>query len=345
MSFRKLLNLFETFDKEQLDEALGPLANLKAGDLINVFKQSGGREDANKFNKIWGGGLGQSSDQIDIGKIKSWKDLRKAMGRDNEKSVIGAVFYVDGTAFAALNLASATDNPLYRPTADAMLAFDPTKLPQQEELTPPEGLSAWELNRWKESNRLPAPTARTKTNWQDKVQKFTGRSIRVNELSRYVDEVIALYPNSTFTCVTLTADKVGVEKQRERRDASQRNDELSRREDELSRYFNPDRSSLNAALDKYKASKNFNSFNEPNELIDYLSDVGNYGQEFVYKGNRYKYQLYTSDKLSFTADHLILNRPFEFSIDYRAASKDRYDRVTVKYRYENGQVTPISVNK
>lgn len=350
MSFRKLLNLFESLSVEQLDEALGPLANLKAGDLINVFKQTGSNSgrggasaDTNKFSKPWSGGLGQSSEQIDIGKVTSYKDLRKVVGRDNTKNVLGAVFYVDGTAFAAVNFGNASDNPLYKPTADVILAFDPTKLPEQEVTEPPEGMSEWERNRWKEQNQPPAATARTQKRYSsEELQKFTGRQVSTSELTRYIDNVIGLYPSHAFTGVALTADKAGQEKQRERRTAAQTNDELSIRKGESDSYYN-NKASLNVALDKYKASKNFNSFDEPTSLIEYLSDTSNYGDEFVYKGNRYKFAIYTSDKVTSTADHFILNKPIEFEIDYRSASKQGYGRLTVKYRFENGQATPISV--
>lgn len=346
MTFRKLLNLFESLEQEQLDEALGPLANLKAGNLINVFKQGSGHRgsaspDASKFTNAWGGGVGQNSEQINIGKISSWKDLRKAVGRNNDKRVIGAVFYVDGTAFAALNMGS-THSSLYKPSEDAIIAFDPAKLPARDE-TPPEGLTGYELRQWEAERRLPAASAQSRKGWDDIPKKYTGIGVSVGSLHRYVDDIIEKFPEHEFTCVALTIDKVGTEKQRERRTAAQTNDELSRREEEQKGYYR--NQSLNVALDKYKASKNFNSFNEPEELIDYLSDQTNYGQEFVYKNNRYINRVPADEKLSVRLESLMFGKPIEFSVPYRRASKDSYSSVYVTYRLENGVATPIKVDR
>lgn len=344
MDFRAFLNLFEAY--EQLDEDLGALRNLNAGDLINVFRQTrGGSVDA-KFPRVWGGSIGQNSEQINIGKINSWKDLRKAIGRGNEQKIMGAVFYCDGKAFAAANLGDSGMN-LYSPSQEITLAFDPSKLPEREQEPEPTDRWSKEYSEW-QKKQLPPGTAKDKRHsWEDKVRKFAGQYMEIRKLDTYIDGVIANFPGHEFTCVALTVDKQGNEKNLSRQQARSTDDELAKRQFEKGALYGSDRNkSLKTALDKYKASKNFNTFEEPEEVLDFVSDMSNYGQNFVYKGKQYKFDAdsqYSTNEIKIKKSSLIKNNPIEFTVDYRVTNPNDYGYVTVTYRFEDGQFKPVAV--
>lgn len=334
---------------EILNEELGPLANLQAGDLINVFKQRGGRQADNKFPKMWGGSMGQNSEQIDIGEIKSWKDVRKVVGRGNEKQVIGAVFYADGKAFAALNLESAGVN-MYAATTDVTFAFDPTKLPEYNPPEPPETMNQWDKNKFVGQHALPDTTAGASRHRWDKetdLRKFIGAQMELRRLEKYIDEVIPKFPGHKFTCTVITIDRQGAEKSKERVAArNSAEDELAKRQEELTSQWGSDkRKSLKSKLDAYKASKNFNTFEEPEEVLEFVSDVGNYGQNFVYKGKQYQFNAkggYDTD-IKITKELLVTGKPFQFEVTYRNTDPSGYGYVSVTYRFENGQIKPVQV--
>lgn len=338
MDFRKFLNLFESLD--QLNEDLGALANLNAGNLLNVFKQSswhGGSSDNPKFKAA----LGQNSEQIDLGVIKSWKDLRKMIGPENPKRIIGAVFYANGTAFAAMNFAEGEDINLRKPTSSAIFAFDPSKLPAREEPTPPEGLDKWELQRWQNQQpRVPAATARQRKRWDNQLETYTGQSVELRDLAEYLDNVIALYPTTEFKVIGLTVDVQGKEKHQQRVAAQSRNDELAQRADSSSWYKGQE---LQRALDKYKASKNFNVMTQDDEVLSFVGDLNNYGEKFVYKQKEYSYTVRNDQKVSIPLTTLVQNQSFDFSVDLPETAKSSYGSLRVVFRYENGQIQPVKV--
>jgi hypothetical protein len=342
MKIREMLDLFEN---------LGPLANLKAGDLLNVFKQDpGGRQspDGSKFNPSRYDGIGQNSEQVDLGKITSWKDLRKAIGRTNEKKILGAVFYADGKAFASANLSRTN---IYATSDTLVFAFDPAKLPAYEEPST-DGLdyrAAQEIN----NNRMPKPTAGVKepSRWDNdqKVKKFTGRTINVANIEEYTDNVFAKFPEVTFTCTAITTDTKAVATGTERRKAKDRGgDELKNREDELNNksYYNSNQhASRDRALDKFKASKNFNTFEDEAEAIDFIGDLSNIGTNFVYKGKQYQYSPRADETLTIKKSSIIKGAAFEFTVDLPATEKGSYNSLTVKYRFSNGKAVPIKVGR
>ena len=227
VDFRKFLNLFESID--QLDEDLGDLRNLNAGNLLNVFKQQSQSADAPSFVRSWSGPLlGQNSEMVDLGKIKSWKDLRKASAKNPD--LIGAIFYVDGQAFASINYRDPAIN-MRAPTSTVIFAFDPSKLPELAQEEPPEGLSGWALERWQDDQkrRIPRGTAYEKRDWKDKLQKVTGNAVELRQLEQYLDRVIALFPDNEFTAVGITVDKSGQQKTKDRRERKDVTDPLAGR--------------------------------------------------------------------------------------------------------------------
>lgn len=343
MNIREMLELFEN---------LGPLANLKAGDLINVFKQeptNRGATDGNKFNPNRYDGIGQNSEQLDLGKISSWKDLRKAIGRNNEKRILGAVFYADGKAFASANLSRTN---IYANTDSLIFAFDPAKLPAYTEPEVTSDMSYADKMKL-QHNKMPQPTAGEKkpNSWDSdqRPKKFTGRSLQVSEIDRFTDNVFEKFPNVTFTCTAITIDAEAVKTGSDRRaNRNSVNDELKTREEELnnkSYYSSSKHASLEKALDKFKASKNFNSFEDESEAIEFIADLSNIGENFVYKGQQYQYTPRADDSITIKKSSIIKGSAFEFTMDLPATERRSYNTLTIKYRFENGKVTPIKVGR
>lgn len=338
MDFRKFLNLFESID--QLDEDIGELRNLNAGDLLNVFKQhSRGKQSNEKsFVRGWTGGIGQNSELVNLGKIKSWKDLRKASAAN--PSIMGAIFYVDGTAFAAINYMSSDIN-LRAPSTEVMFAFDPSKLPELPQEQPPEGLSGWALDRWQDDQRrrIPPGTAGERKHWDDTLKKYTGTAVELRGLEKYLDRVIALFPEHEFTAVGITTDRAAKQTASDRAERARRDDPLAARAEPSHYGRNPE---LQRALNKYKASKEFDNFSMPEQVLEFVADMDNYSKTFVYKGTRFRYAV--TDKITVPMEALVLGKKFTFRASLNAADSGVYSSVYVTFQVENGTVTPIKVD-
>jgi hypothetical protein len=339
MDFRKFLNLFESID--QLDEDIGNLRNLNAGDLLNVFKQNPSRDQSNtkSFVRGWSDGIGQNSELVNLGKIKSWKDLRKASSAN--PSLMGAIFYVDGTAFAAINYTTTSIN-LRAPSSTVMFAFDPSKLPELPQEQPPEGLSGWALDRWQDDQRrrIPSGTASERKHWDDTLKKYTGTPVELRGLEKYLDRVIDLFPEHEFTAVGITTDKAATQTAKDRAERAQRDDPLIARA--AQNYYGSRNPELQRALNKYKASKEFDNFSMPEQVLEFVADMDNYSKTFVYKGTRYKYEV--KEKVSVPVEALMLNKTFTFRASLNAADSGVYSSVYVTFQVENGTVTPIKVD-
>ena len=232
---------------------------------------------------------------------------------------------------------------LRAPTSEVMFAFDPSKLPELPKEEPPEGLSGWQLDQWnrRQQERIPSGTARQSKDWQDRLRRETGVAVELRQLERYIDDVIAHFPNNKFTVVGITTDKPGFEKQQQRRTASARDDELQRRTGTDT--WGQKGAALQKALDKYKASKNFNTFFDDNEVIEFLSDYNNIGEKFVYQDKEYEYRLKEKELVSVPVQALMKNTPFTFTITIPETAKGSYQTLRIHFRFENGQLVPFKL--
>lgn len=364
MSGQFIKNLLEYM---QLSEDLGPLADLKAGNLINVFKQhTRGGQDENKFIKGWGNRLGQNSELRDIGAISGWKDIRKVL-KPGDGTYVGFVLYANGKAFGAVNLNGST---LSKPKSDDILvAFDPAGLPEEEVTKQDKEQTRWDYQSGKNvPNGIKNPVrdlatrkAMTNSQWVDDPEtgrnirkeietgKFrTGVSTNPEQLFKYVDDIVNMLKPAgvQVTCTLIASDSAGAEKSRNRQ-ATRGNgaytDELEKRQAELGGYYDKHKS-LNTALDKFKAGKNMNSFADDDELKDFLRDSINFGQTFVYKNKQYKFIVDDYSKMQkFDIAKLIAGEPVEFRAVFPATDRASASSLYVTYRVGAGGTDVVKI--
>lgn len=345
----------------QLSEDLGPLADLKAGNLINVFKQHNrGGEDQNKFTQQWGNRIGQNSPIVDIGAISGWKDIRKVL-KPGDGTYVGFVLYADGKAFGSVALYGST---LSKPkNDDIMVAFDPAGLPAEAVASKDTTQRKWDYQKGQNTeepynsirDRATRKEITRSGDWetdesgrqfrkQISTGKFrTGVSTTPDQLYKYVDEIVELcsVSGATVTCKLIGRDQEGADKRQQRyanTGSGGYTDELEKREAEAQGKSGWNRrSSLNTALDKYKASKNMNTFDSDEEAADFLSDSNNFGQTFVYKGRQYKFVIDDYNKSQkFDVARLITGEPVEFRVSFPATNKEGYNSMYVTYRLGAG---------
>ena len=102
---------------------------------------------------------------------------------------------------------------------------------------------------------------------------------------------------------------------------------------------------LKKALDKYKASKEFDNFSMPEQVVEFLSDINNYKKTFVYKDNRYAYDVKDA-KISIPVSYLLMNKTFTFDARIESLNTTGYgSSLYVTYQVDdNGTVTPIKIH-
>jgi len=354
MSNNLIRNLLENL---RISEDLGGLADLKAGDLMNVFKQGvrntrydtpAATPDEPSFKPKFGSKLGQNSSLEDIGQVKSWKDIRKKV-KLGEGIYNGFILYADGQAFGAVNLAS---SELRSINDTVIVAFDPSKLPMDKlNASDPYTVGSYH-SRANASDRLKTKSEVTRYDYKKaediKTGRFkTGQGIRVRELPSYIDDVAGWLASAglTMTATLIGNDEEAVEKAKDRRANRTTDDELARRQDDASSEYASDRNrSLNKALGAHKASKNHNTFTSEEEVSNFLSDSQNFGESFVYNNRQYDFKI---DKYSNTAkvdvDKLIRGEPITIRVSLSASNKQDYNSLPVTYSIGHGGATVTKV--
>lgn len=361
MAILKLSSFIKESEEQALEEALGALSSLNAGNLLNVFKQQGWTTknqssvsaDGNKFTgRGYAAGIGQNSSQENIGQISTWKDIRKKV--KGKSDYVGVVLYTNGKAFASINFQG---NDLSSVNDTYILAFDSSALPsevvaaankEEHDYSAPGGKKI--VNQIVKKNTAKAEKKHEWRNDSELTGKMkTGVPVSTRELEGYVDDIISwLIPfgyNVTATLIGVDTEAQSIK--RERTVAQSNDDELAKREREANgdSWSSGKKASLNTALDKFKASKNENTFSTEAELGAFITDSRNFGKEFVYQGKQYKYAIDSDydNKITVKKDSLISGLPLEFSISCKATDKSGYNSLSIKLRYTGGKVEFVKV--
>lgn len=229
-----LEDLLHPEDFQELEENLGNLNSLGAGQMINVFKQDVSRRkdgpmnayaDSNKLSRWSGAGAG--SEVKDLGAIKSWKDIRKEAKGENVMS--GFVVYVNSKPYMTVNSQGTEKFGL---NDGLVVAIDASVLPEDVQASIERQIKMFN---------------RPKTG--------TGFGMTVRDLEKYIDSVIAADVGKVSAKAVLS-DKAGRQKANERYATKQTNDPLAKRE-ASGRYGS--RQGINPALAdtlvKHKAGK------------------------------------------------------------------------------------------
>lgn len=264
----ELVDLQEALTEEefaQLEESLGNLASLGAGNLLNVFKQSASRsrhgsgvsQDGSRFNQNAGWRPGQGSEIRDIGTIKSWKDIRKAFKKD---PAIGAVVYFNSKPYISMNFGYTEKfgvNDIF------VVAADPSVLTPDAA----QRIEVYMSSIKKYQNMFNA--------------KKTGIALTARELEVLIDKVIEEVGNDgRMTAKTISFDEKGFQKTLERQQNNRRNDPLKDRQELAGSFFDP----LKKKLSDFKAAKAKDSFrgDEKDKILDFV--LKNPGKKFAIDG-------------------------------------------------------------
>lgn len=310
-----------------LYEDLGNLAQLNAGPLINVLKQtgysstrrrggySGTSAISNKF-QFQQHGIGSTSEIVDIGVLKQGiKNLRKAF-KDHENAK-GFAAYIGGT-------------PVMFGITDSYELAGSSR----------ESLVAYDLTKWKDiidqmyagQYRKPSTTTFKQEepsrygDRPDQPRKYAGTMMDTSQISSMftIMQEISKQTGEPLTAKLVLGDTAAIEKRRRRFDA---------------REIQTGAKDLRTRLAMYKNSKK-PTVNSVKEFI--AMSLRTPGAKVQFSGTTYNLKSSSYDKI----DPTNLLRGIPFSVSYSSADPGVYDSLNITYKFdtETNQLLPINAS-
>lgn len=321
---------------ELLFERLGNLAQLNAGNLINILKQNAYSGYRDKTPRIYGDEkkfvnrykVGAGSEIVDAGKIKSIADVRKIFrthNKNNTGNPVALCIYIGDTAVI---FATFDGEDLAGPTRTGKTAWDFSKFkyepdPKDWRALPAQSQRDKEENNPKHHWNYDGPDKKIKVRYTGEIKTTSGLAEIIDKAKELADA-----NNLPLTMKVVMSDTAGHKKRMDRstikRDLEQTGDDLMTR---LKKYKNSKKPTaenimafLRAVMSKEAASLQF-----AGDTYRTNADINSYGEK---------------NKLKLTVEQLFAGVPFD--AEYETVEPGSSDSIDVKYCYSNGTLVPIS---
>jgi hypothetical protein len=321
--------------QELLLEHLGNLSKLKAGKLLNIFKQGGhgfnAGEVGNKFLRHLQ--IGTGSEIIDMGPLKDIADIRKGF---RKHIGVGFAIYIAGKAVAVGRF---NDYILAGSAREGLLAWDFSIIPSVKQSVEEKNLMDFISTFTYDPNKdLMSRRSDKETDYSapyeykpgvprpKKTVHYEGVAATTVKLKEFITKVKEYAGSDPVTWKLITSDSVGNQKFRDRSEADQKNRDP----------FEGGIRALQERLVKYKISKKPTA-NSIEEFIKFV--LG--GKAGVVQFNGKGYALKKNTDMKIDGHSIIAGR--EFRLSYRSVTPGDYSSVYITFKFNpaKGTLSPV----